>query len=277
MKKVVVTGSFDTMRAPDFRFLEEAAQLGTLYVLLWSDDVVQVITGYAPKFPEAERRYFLEAVRYVSQLTLITEPFTPDTLPQVAGLAPKVWAIRAEEDTLQKRAHCAAHGFTYHVLTDADLAGFPTFSNVEASDEIRNTEHVKKVLVTGCYDWLHSGHVRFFEEISELGDLYVVVGNDANVELLKGAGHPLLKQDERRYVVQSIRYVKQALISTGNGWLDAEPEIVRVQPDIYAVNEDGDKPEKREFCREHGLEYVVLKRLPKGGLARRSSTDLRGF
>ena len=135
----------------------------------------------------------------------------------------------------------------------------------------------KKVIATGCYDWFHSGHVRFCEEVSELGDLYVVVGSDTNVALLKGAGHPLLKQEERRYVVGSVRYVKQCLISTGSGWMDAEPEVHRIKPDIYAVNEDGDKPEKREFCKQHGLEYVVLKRTPKEGLTRRTSTNLRGF
>jgi hypothetical protein len=59
--------------------------------------------------------------------------------------------------------------------------------------------------------------------------------------------------------------------------MDAEPEIALIQPDVYAVNEDGDIPEKREFCRAHGLEYVVLKRTPKEGLPRRQSTDLRGF
>jgi hypothetical protein len=50
-----------------------------------------------------------------------------------------------------------------------------------------------------------------------------------------------------------------------------------VKPDIYAVNEDGDKPEKREFCRKYGIEYVVLRREPKEGLPRRESTVLRGF
>jgi hypothetical protein len=78
-------------------------------------------------------------------------------------------------------------------------------------------------------------------------------------------------------MVGAVRYVKQALVSTGWGWLDAEPEIARLRPDIYLVNEDGDKPEKREFCEAHGLRYVVLKRTPKEGLPRRSSTDLRGF
>jgi hypothetical protein len=78
-------------------------------------------------------------------------------------------------------------------------------------------------------------------------------------------------------MVQSIRFVKQALISSGNGWMDAEPEIEQIKPDYYVVNEDGDVPEKREFCQEHGIAYVVLKRVPKAGLTARQSTDLRGF
>ena len=87
----------------------------------------------------------------------------------------------------------------------------------------------------------------------------------------------MFSQDERRYMVQAIRYVKAALISTRHGWMDAAPEIDRIGPDAYAVNEDGDKPEKRAFCEQHGLEYVVLKRAPREGLPRRESTVLRGF
>jgi glycerol-3-phosphate cytidylyltransferase-like family protein len=119
--------------------------------------------------------------------------------------------------------------------------------------------------------------VRFFEEVSALGDLYVALGSDRNVRFLKGEGHPLIGQEERRYVVQSVRYVTRALISSGEGWMDAEPEIAWLKPDIYVVNQDGDKPEKRAFCEQHGLEYVVLKRLPRPGLPRRQSTALRGF
>ena len=52
-----------------------------------------------------------------------------------------------------------------------------------------------------CYDWLHTGHVRFFEELAELRELYVVVGHDVNIRLLKGPGHPLYRQEERRYMV----------------------------------------------------------------------------
>lgn len=59
--------------------------------------------------------------------------------------------------------------------------------------------------------------------------------------------------------------------------MGAAPEIAVLKPDVYAVNEDGDVAQKREFCLQHGIKYVVLKRTPKPGLPSRSSTALRGF
>ena len=113
--------------------------------------------------------------------------------------------------------------------------------------------------------------------MSELGELHVVVGHDANIRLLKGASHPLVSEDERRYMAGSIRFVNRAYISSGDGWLDAEPEIEQIRPDIYAVNEDGDRPEKRDYCQARGIDYRVLQRRPKPGLEKRQSTDLRGY
>jgi cytidyltransferase-like protein len=197
----------------------------------------------------------------------------PDALPSQWAASAATWVVPERDDAAAKRAFCLAHGLEYRVLAREELAGLPE----AAADASEPSSSQKRVLVTGCYDWFHSGHVRFFEEVSELGDLYVVVGHDANIRLLKGEGHPLFPEQERRYLVQAVRFVKQALISTGDGWLDAEPEIRRLRPHIYAVNEDGDRPEKREYCESHGIEYRVLKRLPKEGLTPRQSTVLRGF
>lgn len=277
MKTVVVTGSFDDLRARHMRFLEEAAKLGAVHVLLWSDEIVRNRTGQPPRFPQAERLYLLQAVRYVEAAVVVADKTDADTLPSVASLRPDIWVVTEADDTPQKRSFCATHNLTYHVITSADWHGFPVPRTEEPSAIGPQLSTRKKVIATGCFDWFHSGHVRFFEEVSQLGDLYVVVGHDANVRLLKGEGHPLFSAEERRYVVGSIRYVKQALVSTGHGWMDAEPEIERIKPDLYAVNEDGDKPEKRTFCAAHGLELVVLKRTPKEGLPKRASTDLRGF
>jgi glycerol-3-phosphate cytidylyltransferase-like family protein len=112
--------------------------------------------------------------------------------------------------------------------------------------------------------------------VSQLADLYVVVGHDANITQLKSHA-PMFDQRIRCYVVNAIRFVKLAVVSSGTGWMDAEPEVSRIKPHIYAVNEDGDRPEKREFCERTGIEYRVLKRTPKPGLPRRESSQLRGF
>jgi cytidyltransferase-like protein len=254
------------------RFLEEASRLGRLRAALWDDGTIESVTGRPARFPLEERRYVLEAVSYVSKVSVISSPFEPEALPEIGGPPADCWAVPETEDTAAKRAFCRDHGLGYRVISANGVSKIPP-----APHEIVVHPGRKRVIVTGCYDWLHSGHVRFFEEVSKLGDLYVAVGHDANVRMLKGPGHPLFAEEIRRYMASSIRYVTQALVTSGTGWLDAEPEIARIRPHVYAVNEDGDKPEKRAFCDANHIEYVVLHRAPKDGLPRRASTDLRGF
>jgi cytidyltransferase-like protein len=273
MTRIWTSGSFDDLKSRHVRFLQEAARRGETRVLLWSDDVVRSLERKDPKFPQEERRYLLESLRYVNTVTLCTGPLDPDALPSPEATRPDMWVVGESSDTPAKRAFCQSRGLSYEVLTRADLAGFP--DPIPPAAESFSPR--RRVIVSGCFDWFHSGHVRFLEEVSQFGDLYVIVGHDANIRSLKGEGHPLFSQEERRYMVGAVRWVRQAVVSTGHGWLDAEPEIRRIQPHIYAVNEDGDRPEKREYCRRHGIEYVVLKRLPKEGLPRRESTILRGF
>jgi cytidyltransferase-like protein len=268
-KKVIVSGGFDDIKSKDLRFFEEAARLGELSVLLWPDETLQKLTGKAPKFPLAERQYFLNAVRYVSRVIKADGSADFDALPK--NLKADVWAdIEATASSARKK-FAVENKIAYRVFKADELKGFPE------PPPLPSAPGRKKVVATGSYDWFHSGHIRFLEEASGYGDLYVVVGHDANIRLLKGEGHPLLPQAERRYIVGSIKFVKQALISSGNGWLDADPEIKKMRPDIYAVNEDGDKGDKRGYCQKNGIEYLVLKRVPAPGLPKRSSTDLRGF
>ncbi len=266
---VVVSGGFDDIRARDLRFLQEASRLGELTVLLWPDAALQRLTGKAPKFPLAERRYFLNAVRYVAYVIEADEGGDFNALP--TRLHAEIWADYAPLANSAREKFAREHKIAYRVFSPHELKGLPELPPMSSAPGR------KKVVATGCYDWFHSGHVRFTEEASVYGDLYICLGSDKNVRLLKGEGHPLLTEDERRYVVGSIKFVKQALITTGNGWVDADPEIRRLKPDIYVVNEDGDKGGKREYCQQLGIEYLVLKRTPAPGLAKRSSTDLRGF
>lgn len=58
----------------------------------------------------------------------------------------------------------------------------------------------------GCYDLLHSGHVEFFLEASQYGDLYVALGSDKTIVELKGRP-PVNPQDERLFMVKQLRCV----------------------------------------------------------------------
>ena len=267
--QVIVSGGFDNVKSRDLRFLEESAKLGELTVLLWPDEAVERATGSAPKFSLAERLYFLRAVRYVARVIPAEELRETGSLPEISGVHPQIWVDVSASP--ERKKFCADKKISYRVFSADELKGFPE------PPPMPGPEGRKKVVATGCYDWFHSGHVRFCEEASSYGDLYLCLGSDANVRLLKGEGHPLLSEQERRYVAGSIKFVKQALITTGTGWVDADPEIRRIRPDIYIVNEDGDKGGKREYCEKLGIGYLVLKRAPAPGLPKRTSTDLRGF
>lgn len=135
-------------------------------------------------------------------------------------------------------------------------------------------KHNRKVFVSGCYDLLHSGHVEFFREASAYGDLYVGIGSDATI--LDYKHHKTVySESERLFMVKAIRYVKDAFVNRGHGIMDFVPTVEELHPDVFVVNEDGSTEEKRCFCEERGIEYVVLRRRPSEGLAARSSTELK--
>lgn len=121
---------------------------------------------------------------------------------------------------------------------------------------------------------LHSGHVAFFKEASQYGDLYVGIGSDATILELKSR-KTVNSEQERLYMVKAIRYVKDAYINRGSGMMDFVDTVDMVKPDIFVVNEDGGSDTKRQFCEERGIEYVVLQRVPDAGLEARSTTSIR--
>jgi cytidyltransferase-like protein len=133
---------------------------------------------------------------------------------------------------------------------------------------------VKKVFVSGCFDMLHSGHVAFLTEAAGYGDLYIGPGSDKTIRELKGR-EPINSEDERAYMLSALACVKKVIINKDGGLLDFRGTIRDVKPDIFIVNEDGHSPEKDRLCRETGIEYKVLKRIPHADLPVRSTTALR--
>ena len=132
----------------------------------------------------------------------------------------------------------------------------------------------KKVFVSGCYDLLHSGHVEFFQQASQFGDLYVGIGSDATYLEYKHR-KPMFPQEERLFMVKNIKAVKEAYINEGSGVIDFIPTLDIVKPDIFVVNAEGGSAAKRQLCEERGIQYVELQRTPHAGLEARSSSSLK--
>ncbi|MBL7802678.1 MAG: adenylyltransferase/cytidyltransferase family protein [Saprospiraceae bacterium] len=133
---------------------------------------------------------------------------------------------------------------------------------------------MKKVMVTGCFDLLHSGHVAFLREAAALGELHVCIGSDENVFQLKGR-YPVNPQTERRFMLENLACVASVRVNQGFGVLDFTAELDEVQPDIFFVNEDGHTPAKETLLHSRGIEYVVSRRAPAANLPSRSTTALR--
>lgn len=132
----------------------------------------------------------------------------------------------------------------------------------------------KKVFVSGCYDLLHSGHVEFFKQASQFGDLYVGIGSDATYLEYKHR-KPMFPQEERLFMVSNIKFVKEAYINEGSGVIDFIPTLDIVKPDIFIVNAEGGSDSKRQLCEERGIQYIELERTPAEGLQARSSSSLK--
>ena len=132
----------------------------------------------------------------------------------------------------------------------------------------------KKVFVSGCYDLLHSGHVEFFKQASQFGDLYVGIGSDATYLEYKHR-KPMFPQEERLFMVRNIKAVKEAYINEGRGVIDFLPTLDLVKPDIFVVNAEGGSETKRQLCEERGIQYIELQRTPAEGLQARSSSSLK--
>jgi cytidyltransferase-like protein len=133
---------------------------------------------------------------------------------------------------------------------------------------------IKKVLVSGCFDMLHSGHIAFIKSAAEFGDVYVCIGSDQTVYELKKR-YPVNTENERKYLLEALLNVHEVCIGSGSGYLDFLPELDRIKPDIFVVNEDGFSKEKEQLCIDNGIELIVLKREPHAGLPARSTTELR--
>lgn len=98
---------------------------------------------------------------------------------------------------------------------------------------------MNKILVGGCFDILHFGHLQFLKKAKSLGDyLIVAIESDKRVRELKGKGRPIHNQDQRKEVLEALKFVDEVIILKDK-MVEADYfELVKsVKPTIIAVTE----------------------------------------
>lgn len=134
---------------------------------------------------------------------------------------------------------------------------------------------MKKISTFGVFDIIHPGHIKFLEECKRLvkdSELIVVIARDSTVLREKGR-KPIMLEEQRKYVVQSLKPVDKAIL--GNAGLDKLKIVEKIKPDIIVLGYDQpwhEKQLKKELERK--CMKVKIIRLKK--LADISSTEIKG-
>ena len=104
----------------------------------------------------------------------------------------------------------------------------------------RNRKHKTIVLVGGCFDVLHLGHITFLEKAKKKGDvLIVLLESDENIKKFKGNNRPVNNQENRAKMLMSLKMVDQVVklpeMKTDDEYLEI---IKKIRPTIIAVSEN---------------------------------------
>lgn len=120
------------------------------------------------------------------------------------------------------------------------------------------------VLVGGCFDILHKGHLSFLEEAKKQGDvLFVALESDENVKKLKGKERPVNNQQKRAYTLADINVV-DAVLLLAPMMQNAYQQLTKdISPHIIAITQgDPYYAQKKIQAESIGAQVVpVIKRL----------------
>ena len=97
----------------------------------------------------------------------------------------------------------------------------------------------KTVLVGGCFDVLHYGHIEFLKSAKNQGDyLIVALESDDNVKRRKGDSRPIHTQEQRKTMIEALHVVDQViLLPSMENDADYQTFVEEIHPNIIAVTE----------------------------------------
>ena len=120
-----------------------------------------------------------------------------------------------------------------------------------------------RVLITGCFDIIHPGHLKLFKEGAKLGEVYVIIARDATINQYKKS-HPIIPEEQRLEVVRALKYVTYATLGNpSNQNSDFLKKALSLKPDIILLgpNQRISIEELKQKLMQHGAEHIQVKRL----------------
>jgi D-beta-D-heptose 7-phosphate kinase / D-beta-D-heptose 1-phosphate adenosyltransferase len=117
--------------------------------------------------------------------------------------------------------------------SDQHIKSWDEISSIVNSLKNKN----KKIVFTnGCFDILHSGHVKYLEEAKSFGDILILgLNSDTSTQRLKGKNRPINTQIDRAYILASLEVVDYVVIFDEDTPLDL---INIIKPDILVKGGD---------------------------------------
>ncbi len=100
----------------------------------------------------------------------------------------------------------------------------------------------KLVMVSGCFDLMHIGHMEFLSDAKALGDvLFISLGSDKTVKTLKGDKRPIMNEGYRAQMLASLQVVDFVVVANEEevalpSGIDFNRLITIIRPDIFAIN-----------------------------------------
>ncbi|MFO8085879.1 MAG: D-glycero-beta-D-manno-heptose-7-phosphate kinase [Desulfobacterales bacterium] len=188
-----------------------------------------------------------------------------DTVLAVLGLALATGATFRQAATLANTAAGIVVGkMGTATVTQKELMSAINSDNIGISSkykEIAELKHLiyqlrleghKIVLTNGCFDLIHSGHIRLFSESKKLGDILIVaIDNDLSVRKLKGPGRPVIKQSNRVSILCALDSVDYVVVFSSEELLSL---IDIVRPDFLTKGSNYMEEEVfgHQLVKKHG-------------------------
>lgn len=127
-----------------------------------------------------------------------------------------------------------------------------------------HSNRMKTVLVGGCFDLLHFGHISFLKNARALGDrLIVALESDENVTRMKGASRPIHTQQQRKLMLEALSVVDEVLsLPPMNTDAEYKTLVLDVHPSIIAITEGDMAQEKKQtHANTVGATLIVIPKI----------------